>query len=108
MARRSYLTGEFENTPELQAVFARWEQATAVKLGLLFIGLGTVIVGSEVTAIAVSRTPEARQKTVYRLYDLNCRAGMKSYRYPRDVVWLAEGEIYGSWNRVLTCRLVKE
>ena len=29
MARRSYITGEFENTPELQAVFARWEQATA-------------------------------------------------------------------------------
>ena len=78
-----------------------------LNLGLVFIGLGAGIVGSEVTAIAVSRTPEARRKTVYRLYDLNCSAGMKSYRYPRDVVWLADGEIYGSWNRVLTCGLVK-
>ena len=29
MAPRFYMTGEFENTPELQAVFARWDQATA-------------------------------------------------------------------------------
>ena len=29
MARRSYLYGDVENTPELQAVFARWEKATA-------------------------------------------------------------------------------
>ena len=29
MARRSYLYGDVENTPELQALLARWEKATA-------------------------------------------------------------------------------
>src|SRR6185369_17903154 len=35
-------------------------------------------------------TPTTR-KLMVGLYDLNCNAPFPCYRYPRDVMWLAEG-----------------
>ena len=45
----------------------------------------------------------ARKKLILRLYDLNCNAPFGTYRYPRSVMWLAEGRLYGDWNAVLVC-----
>ena len=65
---------------------------------VLLVGVGV--------AIATGPQTETRRKLILRLYDARCNAGFKSYRYPRNVVWLANGDPLGrgSWETVLKCR----
>jgi hypothetical protein len=75
---------------------------TSLKAALLSVWLGTFLLAGVVTAVATGPQTETRRKLVLGLYDLNCSAPFGSYRRPRDVMWLAERNLYyGNWNRVL-------
>lgn len=76
-----------------------------LKVGLLLIWIGAFVMTACVTAVALGPQTPDRNKLILRLYDLNCSAPFPTYRYPRSVVWLAEGGPYsGSWNAILVCR----
>jgi hypothetical protein len=65
-----------------------------------------LIVTVLVAKIALGPQTELRQQTILRLYDLNCSFPFKTYRYPRPVKWLANGNQFQEegWKVVLTCR----
>jgi hypothetical protein len=65
----------------------------------------TVVLTVSVWFVGAGPRTATRREMVFRLYDLNCNALPGTYRYPRDVVWLADERPFygGSWNRVLVC-----
>lgn len=76
------------------------------RVALLSAWLGAFLLTGIVTVVAAGPETATRRKVVLRLYDLNCSAPFGTYRYPRDVQWLADGGLhryYGNWNRVLVC-----
>jgi len=77
-----------------------------LKIALLSVWVAALVLAGVVTAVADGPQTPTRRKLVLGLYDLNCSAPFETYRYPRDVARLAEGDLnryYGSWNRVLVC-----
>ena len=77
-----------------------------LKVAPLSVWVGVFVLAGVVTAVAAGPETPTRRKVVLGLYDLNCSAPFGTYRYPRDVTWLADGgfyRYYGKWNRVLVC-----
>lgn len=93
----------------LLGFFAKLENPRAtrrMRVGLLLLCLGAFVMSSSVAAVALGPPTPARRKLVLRLYDLNCSAPFRTYRYPRSVVWLSDGYFYsGTWDVVLVCNL---
>jgi hypothetical protein len=93
----------------LLATFAGYRgrvQPARLKVAMLAVWLGAFVLAGVVTAVAAGPETPTRRKVVLGLYDLNCNAPFGTYRYPRDVQWLADGGFnlyYGKWNRVLVC-----
>jgi hypothetical protein len=92
----------------LLATFARHHDGVLgerLKLALLSIWMGVFVLTSAVAVMAAGPQTPTRRNLVLGLYDLNCSAPFGTYRYPRDVRWLAEGNRFysGKWSRVLVC-----
>ena len=64
-----------------------------------------VVLTASVAVVGAGPRTATRRDMIFRLYDVNCSAPFKTYRYPRAVVWLAEENSSqdGSWNKVLVC-----
>jgi len=76
------------------------------KVGLIAVVSAVLIVTVAVGRIVVGPQTELRRQTILRLYDLNCTFPFGTYRYPRPVKWLANGDGFPKegWKVVLTCR----
>jgi hypothetical protein len=75
-----------------------------LKLGLALIWAAVFVAASFVATKVNGPQTHAKRALVRRLYDFNCSAPFPTYRYPRPVVWLSNGDrLYGSWRAVLKC-----
>jgi hypothetical protein len=82
------------------ATSRRWKVVLLLIWGVAFV------LAIAVSIVAFGPETASRRKVILRLYDLNCSAPFSTYRYPRDVLWLAaENPIHphGDWKRVLAC-----
>ena len=75
----------------------------ALRIVLLFTWAAVLAGTSGVVLVASGPQTASRHYLILRLYDLNCSAPFRTYRYPRSVVWLAKNEAYGNWTDVLAC-----
>jgi len=64
-----------------------------------------LVLTTSVAVVAAGPRTVTRRKMIFRLYEVNCGVPFKTYRYPRDLVWLAEEDSHygGSWSPVLVC-----
>ena len=75
-----------------------------MKVGLLSFWLCAFVTAGAVAEVTLGEPTLMRRTVVLRLYDFNCSAPFPTYRYPRDVVWLAEGSYHTKgWRPVLVC-----
>jgi hypothetical protein len=75
------------------------------KIAVVVLVIAALGVSFRVGEILAGPQTESRRKLILRLYDLNCRAGIPEYRYPRSVMWLADGDPFGrgDWDAVFRC-----
>jgi hypothetical protein len=64
-----------------------------------------LLIGAQLSFQRPRFSPVPQRTWILRLYDLNCAAPFPTYRYPRDLVWLSKGALYGSWTAIARCGL---
>jgi len=77
--------------------------STKLKLALVSIWLAGFVVAGAVGYVVLGHQTPTRQRVILRLYDLNCSAPFKTFRYPYSVRRLAEGQTDDDWRAVITC-----
>ncbi len=77
----------------------------AFRVALISAWSIAIVLTASVGVVGAGPRTATRRDMIFRLYDVNCSAPFKTYRYPRTVVWLAEENSFhdGSWNKVLVC-----
>ena len=77
-------------------------------LGIAFalIAVATLFFNHRAAHTEADPSTNFRGRLALSLYDTNCSAPFPTGRYPRTVMWLADGDLphRGSWVPVLTCR----